>query len=322
MNDETPASSQPIRLQLNRRQFIKRGVVGVAAASTGLGFAKAATGELLPTVQLGRHTVSRLILGSNPVLGYSHVSGLMDRLMTDYFTLEKIQDLLLRSLEAGINTWQTSYHEKVDQSLETLRNSGRDLNWIFLASNPHLDDTQVLKEIIRRNKPIAIVHHGGVSDDLWRQGQIEKAHDFAKRVQDLGVLAGISAHNPEVIRHAEEKGWNLDLYMTCFYRVSRTPEEAKAELNESPLGELFLPSDPPRMCEVIRQVKRPCLAFKILAAGRRCGRAEEVEKAFGFAFQHIKPGDAVIVGMFPKYSNQAAENAAHARRFAGRTQAG
>lgn len=322
MNAERHVASQPDRPSCNRREFIKQTAVTLAAAGIGLDVASAAAAEPLPTIQLGPHKVTRLILGSNPVLGYSHVSGLMDRLMTDYFTLDKIQDLLVRSLDAGMNTWQTSYHEKVDQSLETIRNSGRELNWIFLASNPHLEDTKALKDIIRRNKPIAILHHGGVSDDLWRQGQIEKAHDFAKRVQDLGVLAGISAHNPEVIRHAEEKGWNLDLYMTCFYRVSRTPEEVKAELNGNPLGELFLPSDPPRMCEVIRQVKRPCLAFKILAAGRRCGRAEEVGKAFEYAFQNIKPGDAVIVGMFPRFSDQPAENAAHARRYAGHTQTG
>jgi hypothetical protein len=119
-----------------------------------------------------------------------------------------------------------------------------------------------------------------------------------------------------VIRHAEEKGWNLDFYMTCFYRVSRTAEEAKTELKEAPLGELFLASDPPRMTEVIRQVKRPCLGCKILAAGRRCGQPEEVANAFASAFQNIKPTDAVIVGMFPRFRDEPAENAALVRRFA------
>ena len=299
-----------------RRQFLKTttgaSLAALAAAPLALG---GATGEPMPLIQIGPHKISRLVVGSNPILGFSHVSKLMDRLMTDYYTLERIQELLRACLEAGINTWQTSASEKVDRSLERLRNGGRDIQWIFLAEGTYLEDLPALKELIRRNRPMAIVHHGGVSDHLWREGHIEKAHDFARRVQDLGLLAGLSAHNPAVIRHAEEKGWNLDLYMTCFYRVSRNAEEIKAELNDVPLGELFLPSDPPRMCEVIRQVKRPCLGFKILGAGRRCGSPEEVARAFEFAFRNLKPTDGVIVGMFPRFRNEPSEDADLVRRY-------
>jgi len=288
------------------------GMAALGAGDKGLG---AESKEAMPTVKLGSHTVSRLILGSNPILGYSHVSGLMSRLMTDYFTLERIQHLLLRCRQLGINTWQTSASDKVDKSLATLRGDGADMQWVFLASGRHLEDVELLKATIAQNKPIAIVHHGGVSDRLWREGKIEKAHDFAKRVQDLGVLAGISAHNPDVIRNAEDKGWNLDLYMACFYEVTRTGDQVRKLLGDVPLGELFLPGDPARMCEVVRAVKRPCLGFKILAASRRAERPEHVASAFEFAFEHIKPTDAVIVGMFPRFTDQAGENAALTRRF-------
>ncbi len=302
---------------LNRREFLRRTAAGVGLAATGVGALplEATADPEMPTIKLGSHKVSRLVLGSNPILGYSHVSRLMSRVMTEYYTLENIGKLLNRCLAVGINTWQTSADEKVDQSLEKLRNSGRDIQWIFLASDPHLEDAQALKELVKRNKPIAIVHHGGVSDRLWRDRKIEKARDFTKRVKDLGIMAAISAHNPAVIRHAEERGWNLDFYMTCFYRVSRSSDEVKAELKEEPLGELFLPSDPPRMCEVIRQVKRPCLAFKILAAGRNCEGSQQVEKAFEFAFRNIKPTDAVIVGMFPRFRDEPAQDAQLAKRF-------
>ena len=305
-----------------RREFLKGAAAGVGMAAMGVAggppAAGAPAGGALPSVALGRFKVSRLVLGSNPILGYCDVSRLLSRLMTDYFSLENIQKLLRRCLDVGINTWQTSASEKVDKSLETLRNSGRDIQWVFLASRPHLSDKTALKETIRRNKPIAIVHHGGVSDSLWRAGKIEQAHDFAKRVQDLGVLAGISAHNPAVIRHAEEKGWNVDLYMTCFYQVTRRPDELAEQFGfrERPLGAIYLPGDPARMCAVVRSVKRPCLGFKILAAGRRCDRPREVGRAFDFAFRNIKRTDGVIVGMFPRFTDQAAENAAHTRRVA------
>jgi hypothetical protein len=118
-----------------------------------------------------------------------------------------------------------------------------------------------------------------------------------------------------VVEAVEEKGWKNDFYMTCFYRVTRLPEEFQKEVGVIPVGETYLASDPPRMGKMIRQVSKPCLGFKILAAGRRCGSPEEVRKAFQFAFQNIKPTDAVIVGMFPKFSDHVGENTAIVREL-------
>jgi len=272
--------------------------------------------QAMPMIRLGEHEVSRLVVGANPVLGFSYMGGLMARFMVDYYTPERIQDLLVRCLDAGINAWQTSPHEKVDEALATLRESGRDIHWIFLASGDYLEDERQLREMVARHRPIAVLHHGGVTDRLWREGEIQKVHDFAKRVQDLGVLAGISAHNPDVIRHAEDEGWDLDLYMTCFYQLTRTQAELAAAVGgEVPVWGNFLPGDPARMCEVVRSVARPCLAFKILAGGRLGDRPEGVEAAFELAFGSIKPTDGVIVGMFPRFRDEPAEDAALTRRF-------
>jgi hypothetical protein len=59
------------------------------------------------------------------------------------------------------------------------------------------------------------------------------------------------------------------------------------------------------------------LGFKILGAGRRCATQEMVRDAFQFAFTHIKPGDGVIVGMYPRRSDQVRANAEYARRLGG-----
>ena len=69
------------------------------------------------------------------------------------------------------------------------------------------------------------------------------------------------------------------------------------------------------MFKAMRQTDKPCLAFKILAAGRLSDRPEWVEQAFESTFRQIKPNDAVIVGMYPEYEDQAAINAAYVRRF-------
>jgi hypothetical protein len=251
-----------------RREFLKDTALGLAALGLGGDAMSAAEpNEAMPTIQLGRYRVSRLVVGANPMLGYSYMGAMMGQFMLDYYTVDNMERVLRRCLEVGINTWQSSGHPKVDQTLERLRASGRDIQWIYLSS--YQEDANALKAIIQRNRPIAILHHGGVSDKLWREGQIEAVHDFTKRVRDLGVLAGTSAHNPDVIRHAEDRGWDLDLYMTCFYRLTRTPEELAKEVGgQVPLWGSFLPGDPAKMCEAVRAVRRPCLAFKILGGGR------------------------------------------------------
>jgi hypothetical protein len=102
--------------------------------------------------------------------------------------------------------------------------------------------------------------------------------------------------------------------MTCFYNIRRDPEKVKAGLGDLPVDELYLANDPDRMTAVVRQVKRPCLGFKVFAAGRLCNSKASMEKVLRSAYQRIKPGDALIVGMFPMLTDEVAENAGLVRR--------
>jgi len=70
-------------------------------------------------------------------------------------------------------------------------------------------------------------------------------------------------------------------------------------------SEVYLQDDPPRMYKVFQQTGKPCVAFKILAAGR----VSSPEAAFKRAFASIKPIDLVCVGMFPRVKDEVKENA-------------
>jgi len=60
------------------------------------------------------------------------------------------------------------------------------------------------------------------------------------------------------------------------------------------------------MCETIRRIDKPCVAYKILAAGRN-----EPEAAFEYAFANIKPTDPVCVGVYTEHHpDQVAEDVA------------
>jgi hypothetical protein len=63
------------------------------------------------------------------------------------------------------------------------------------------------------------------------------------------------------------------------------------------------------MFKVIRAARKPCLAYKVLAAGRRVGSPAEVRQCFETALANVKPTDALIVGMYQEFGDQVGENA-------------
>jgi hypothetical protein len=71
--------------------------------------------------------------------------------------------------------------------------------------------------------------------------------------------------------------------------------------------------DPERMTDMVRKTKKTCFAFKLLGAGRNT-RNTGVEQAYKYALGRIKPQDAVIVGMCPKFKDEVKENADLVRR--------
>lgn len=302
-----------------RRDFLQ-GATAVAAGVLAAPKVNAAEASLLPTVDFCGHKVTRLIAGGNTLYGYSHFNALLDRIMREYFTDERLVQFLLDCEKAGINTFQTNYKQRSRQQHPLIREAGCKMHWICLADpwdvNPQAQTPEEIQAAILKcvemaapAKPIGIAHHGGGTDKLFRAGKLDLIKTFIDKVHDLGFPAGISTHNPKVVEAVEEKGWPNDFYMTCFYCVTREPEDFQKEVGVVPVGETYLSCDPPRMCNMIRQVKKTCLGFKILAAGRKCDSPEQVREAFEFALQNIKPTDAVIVGMFPKFSDQIAENA-------------
>jgi len=307
-----------------RREFLSRlplAVTGSALilseAARGSDAPTGPAGPPLPTIRLGKHRVSRLLAGWNPVLGYSYMGPFMDRHMREYFTLDRTIQFLRDCERHGITACQLGHREKAIDAVRKVREQGSKMKFICLHSGR--SGSAPIEKVVEDLVPIAIVHHGGATDSLFRDGKSNEVLDFVKRVRDAGVLAGVSAHNPDCIKRVADEGWPVDLFMTCFYYLTRTPAQLQKAAPEPTLqiGHYsFFESDPLRMTEVARQVDQPCLGFKILGAGRRCGSPRAVREAFQFAFEHLKPTDGVIVGMYPYFQDQIRENAEHARQCA------
>jgi hypothetical protein len=268
----------------------------------------------LPTVPFGEVEVTRLIVGGNPFCGNSHRSEELSREMREYFTAERVVETLRGCEEAGINAFQGrgDYH-RVLHWIELFRRAGGKLHWIAQTASEMHDFARNVA-ICAAAGAVAIYHHGTETDRLWKEGRRAMVRERLKVIRDTSLRTGLGTHMPEVVEHAEERGWDVDFYMASFYNLSRVDRGSAlvAARAADPSDEPFLPEDPPRMCETIRAAGRQCLAFKVLGAGRSCGSQEEVAKAFRFAFENIKPVDAVVVGMFPKHVDQVRLNVGHA----------
>lgn len=300
-----------------RREFVR--LVGASAAvslsardtarAQDVSKEPAGEPEPMPMVPFGRHTVSRLIVGANPINGGSHLSRFVNNQMKQYFTDENKRSFLSHCEDVGINTWQAG-PQNID-FYKKYSGGGGKLQYISLAKDLHQVDRVV------SGGAIAVAHHGEVTDRLFKSGRVDSVKDFLTMARDKGVMAGVSTHMPAVVDYIESEGWEPDFYMTCVYERHRTAEELKKLLGYIPIPvrEVYLKEDPARMFKKVQQTDKTCLAFKILAAGRLCDKQSSVENAFRTTFEQIKPTDAVIVGMYPKYEDQALINATHTRHF-------
>src|SRR5690242_15463876 len=83
-----------------RRHFLQQaaGLAAGAAVFSGISTQGEETPvdgtKLLPTVKLGEHAVSRLIIGGNPIYGYSHFNRILSQYQTQWHTPERVIELL------------------------------------------------------------------------------------------------------------------------------------------------------------------------------------------------------------------------------------
>ena len=234
--------------------------------------------------------------------------------MLEWATTENVLKTLRQCEANGINTWQFSHSERPLYDIKRHREEGGRLQWILLTDKEIEDDHRIIAKVAKL-APIGIVHHGGSAERKRHSGKIGEVRDFLKAVRDSGVMVGLSTHDPAFLDQVESEAWDVDFYMTALYYLTRSPDEFKKLLGQKPIGEVYLPGDPAKMFRAIRATKKNCLCYKVLAAGRLADTARQIDQAFETTFENIKPKDCIIVGMYPKYTDQARENADRVRRF-------
>jgi hypothetical protein len=275
--------------------------------------------SLLPSVVWQEHCISRLVLGHNPMKGWSHASEALDLEMRSHHADDAAAlGLIARAEACGINTAQFG-GDRPTWALEEHAHRGGHMQWIAtlygklagpIGPGSNLSFEDELRRILAVTpRPIAIQHFGETTDQFFFEGRLDLLRERMRRLRDTGLMIGVCTHLPEVVEEIESQGWDIDFYQTSFYTVySSTGERAIDRQHEK-----FEPAARDRMAACIRNTPKPCIAFKVLGASRHCGSPEDVRAAFRYAFDHIKPTDVVCVGMWQKHADQIAANAAIVR---------
>src|ERR1039458_10531539 len=107
----------------SRRSFLQlAATLGALAPAAGKAAAQPAA-PTLPTVKFGKFEITRLIVGANPLYGYSHFNHTMDQLMREWYTQDRKMEVLHACERQGINTWQLHYNDQPDRKSTRLNSS-------------------------------------------------------------------------------------------------------------------------------------------------------------------------------------------------------
>ncbi|MBM4083001.1 MAG: hypothetical protein FJ278_25055 [Planctomycetes bacterium] len=238
---------------------------------------------MLPTVDFCGLKVTRLILGANPFGGFSHQSRERDQEMVNYYTPERIKETWQRAEAAGINTMITNNETPhVISTVQDYLAKGGPLQWIGQLSARNIP---TMNEAVDRAVAIgakAFYFHGGLVDNLYAQRDEATLRSWVSHARQRGVPIGVAGHAPQT--HYWVDALNLvDFHVVCFFNCGSL---------HAGKGHKFRLADAFASAECTRRLQKPCIAYKILAAGRI-----DAMMAFEFAYDHIKPTDVVNVGM-------------------------
>lgn len=299
---------------ISRRRFVKSSLLSSAAIPLALraqaastpGTAAPATQpeETLPMGRIGDQEFSRLMLGGNLIGGYAHSRDLpyVSTLMRRYNTEAKIRETLELAETHGLDAINTWVMQENSALFDHWKHGGK-MKWF---AQVRLDERGGYSQIQKAIDQGAVGIHvtGDTAEALLAQGKFEKVGETVQLIKSQKRLAGVAAHDLRVIVECEKLKLDVDFYQktlhTHDYYTAPRPDET------GPIGaqDNSWCDDPPAVVNFMATVRKPWIAFKILAAG-----AIPPRTAFPYAFN--SGADFILVGMFDW---QVAENARLARR--------
>ena len=238
---------------------------------------------MLPTVDFCGLNVTRMIIGANPFGGFSHQSKERNEEMVAYYTVDRIKETWRRAEAAGINTMITNNETPhVIQAVREYLAEGGRLQWIAqLSDREYPSMLEAIDEAVEIGAKAAYFH-GRRTEDMYHSKDADQLRAWMDHMRSRGIPAGCAAHGAEVHLWVDSLA-AADFHAVCFFRCGSLHDGQ---------GLKFKLKDMPAAVDCIRRIQKPCIAYKIMAAGRI-----DPHMAFEYAFESIKPTDVVNVGI-------------------------
>jgi len=294
--------------RLDRREFVKKSILASTAVTSALsleekallaamknpGKPSADSVKGLPAGRIGKVKISRIICGGNLIGGFAHSRDLIyvSSLLNHYFTDEKIIETLQICEENGINTIITNTGSA--ELLKKYRDErGGKIQWLAQCSAKTDDLTDDVKMAIDNGAVGAFVI-GNVGDNWARNGRADLIGEVVEFIKKNGVIAGVGGHNLRTPMACEKAGIQADFYMKTHhstkYWSTRRPGQ-NLDVIDNYNVDNYWDKEPEKTVEFMKTVKKPWIAYKVLAAG-----AIHPRDGFKFAFEN--GADFLCVGMF------------------------
>jgi len=240
-----------------------------------------------PRTVIGGLSVSRMIMGTNNIMGGSHRTKARDMHIKQYFnnSAENVAAVLEAYLESGVDTiigcLSKSQHVLDAFKLAEDR-TGRKIHHIELgvfdtADNPQAraEAEAVIKHAASVGVEVFLPLHNCVERMLNKQTQtIDRISDYMQMIRDHGMIPGLSAHMPEVIQYADANGYDVETYIQIYNAAG-----------------FLMQIEIETVHRIIWNAKKPVLTIKPMAAGHL-----NPFVGLTFAWNTLRPQDMVAVG--------------------------
>lgn len=258
----------------------------------------------MPKGKIAGQEFSRLMMGGNLIGGWAHARDLsyVSMLMRRYNTPAKVRETLELGEANGITAINTWVMDDNSQIFEHWKSGGK-MQWF---AQVRLDSgggfSQIQKAIDQGATGIHLT--GDAAENLIIQDKFDRVGDTVEFIKAHKRIAGVAAHDLQVIIECEKRKMNVDFYQKTlhshdYYTAPRADETGAMGTHDNSWCK-----DPQAVIDFMAQVAKPWIAFKILAAG-----AIHPRTAFPYAFK--AGADFILVGMFDW---QIAEDAKLAKR--------
>lgn len=289
--------------KLNRRNFLAKSIASPAAVAFGLSFeekallAKNASKSAastpsaslggMPVGRIGNLRISRLFAGGNLISGFAHSRDLIyvSPLLKNYFTDEKVMETLEICEEMGINTAILRLDDHCLRIINKYWNDrGGKIQWIAQVKMK-VDDPMTEAKRAIDNGAVGAYIHGGVTESFVENGHMDLLGKAVDYIKERGVIAGLAGHKLDVPVACEKAGLDPDFYMKTLHSHNYWTADRQPEHDN------IWSKTPERTAEFMKNVNKPWIAYKVMAAGA-------IHPKEGFKYAYENGADFICAGMF------------------------